>query len=56
MTDRRDFDRNLDMDPRLDMGAGMPTGTANAWEWIWIAGAAFILVVLALIFSSGMST
>ena len=48
MTDPRDFDRRMDMDRRMDferMGAPTP--------WGWIAGAVFIVVILALVFASG---
>ena len=54
MTDRRDFDRNLEIDRRMDVEAGMGTGTSTPWGWI--GGAVFIIVVLALVFSSGSST
>jgi hypothetical protein len=54
MTDHRDFDRNLDIDRGTDMDAGMGSGTSTPWGWI--AGAVFIIVVLALVFSSGPST
>ena len=49
MTDPRDFDRRMDMERRIEMDsrAGTPT------PWGWIAGAVFIIVVLALVFSSG---
>jgi hypothetical protein len=48
MTDRRDFDPNLDMDRRK---AGMAPDT-----WAWIAGVAFMFGLLGLILFSGMST
>jgi hypothetical protein len=49
MMDPRDFDRRMDMDRRieLDSRADAPT------PWGWIAGAVFIVVVLALVFTSG---
>jgi hypothetical protein len=49
MTDPRDFDRRMDMDRRLEMDSrvGSPT------PWGWIAGAVFIIIVLALVFTSG---
>jgi hypothetical protein len=44
MSDPRDYDRNrMEMDSRM----GAPT------PWGWIAGAVFIIVVLALVFTSG---
>ena len=45
MSDPRDFDRRLEMEP---MGAPTP--------WGWIAGAVFIIVLLALVFASGDGT
>jgi hypothetical protein len=52
MTDPRDFDRRMDMDRRMDLEhrTGSPT------PWGWIAGAVFIIVILALVFSSSEST
>ena len=50
MTDPRDFDRRIDLDRRADIDSGSPT------PWGWIAGAVFIVVVLALIFTSGHTT
>ena len=51
MTDPRDFDRRMDMERRMEMERRMvPTASPM---WGWIAGGAFILVVLALIFSAG---
>ena len=60
MTDPRDFDRRMDMRP-VDMGGmdrplemehrmGLPT------PWGWIAGAVFVIVMLALVFTSSEST
>ena len=49
MTDPRDFDPRMDMDRRIDMERRMGAPT----PWGWIAGAVFILVLLALIFTSG---
>jgi hypothetical protein len=48
MTDPRDFDRRMDMDRRIEMErrVGAPT------PWGWIASAVFIIVVLALVFTS----
>jgi hypothetical protein len=54
MTDQRDFDRNFDMDRRTDMEAGIGSGASTPWGWL--AGAIFIIVVLALVFTSGSST
>jgi hypothetical protein len=54
MTDPRDFDRRMDMERRMEMERRMvPTASPM---WGWIAGGAFILVVLALIFSAGDGT
>ncbi len=52
MTDPRDFDRRLDTDRRMEMerGIGAPT------PWGWIAGAVFIIVILALVFASNDAT
>jgi hypothetical protein len=48
MTDPRDFDRRMDMDRRMELERmGAPT------PWGWIAGAVFIVVILALVFASG---
>jgi hypothetical protein len=48
MTDPRDFDRRMDMDRRVELERmGAPT------PWGWIAGAVFIVVILALVFASG---
>ncbi len=53
MTDPRDFDRRLDLDPRgMDMEHRMGSPT----PWGWIAGAVFIVVLLALVFTSNEST
>jgi hypothetical protein len=48
MTDPRDFDRRMDMDRRIEMEHRMGAPT----PWGWIAGAVFIIVVLALVFTS----
>jgi hypothetical protein len=45
MSDPRDFDRRLEME---QMGTPTP--------WGWIAGAVFIIVLLALVFASGDGT
>jgi hypothetical protein len=46
MTDPRDFDQRMDMDRRTEIDSS-PT------PWGWIAGALFIVVMLALVFTSG---
>ena len=46
MTDPRDFDRRMEMERRM----GAPT------IWAWIAGAVFIVVILALMFAGGEGT
>jgi hypothetical protein len=51
MSDPRDFERRAEMDRRLElerMGAASP--------WGWIAGAVFIIVILALVFAGGESS
>jgi hypothetical protein len=48
MTDPRDFDRRMDMERRMEMDRRMGSPT----PWGWIAGAVFIIVVLALVFTS----
>jgi hypothetical protein len=52
MTDPRDFDPRMDMDRRIEMERRMGSPT----PWGWIAGAVFILVLLALIFTSSEGT
>jgi hypothetical protein len=52
MTDPRDFDRRLDMDRRMEMERRMGAPT----PWGWIAGAVFIIVILALVFTSSDGT
>jgi len=54
MTEDHDFNRNLDVDRRMEMDAGARPVTSTPWGWI--AGAVFIVVVLALIFSGAPST
>jgi len=52
MTDPRDFDRRMDMERQAEMERSMgPTS-----PWGWIAGAVFIVVILALVFAGGDST
>jgi hypothetical protein len=50
MTDPRDFDRRMDRQMDMDARTGAPT------PWGWIASAVFIIIVLALVFSSGHNT
>jgi hypothetical protein len=52
MTDPRDFDRRMDMERRMEMDRRMGSPT----PWGWIAGAVFIIVLLALVFTSSEST
>ena len=55
MTDPRDFDRRMDMggmDRPLEMEHRMGSPT----PWGWIAGAVFVIVMLALVFTSGENT
>ena len=55
MTDPRDFDRRMDMggmDRPLEMEHRMGSPT----PWGWIAGAVFVIVMLALVFTSSEST
>jgi hypothetical protein len=49
---RSDFGRRSDMDPRLEMEHRMGSPT----PWGWIAGAVFIIVILALVFTSSDAT
>ena len=52
MTDPRDFDRRMDMERQAEMERSMgPTS-----PWGWIAGAVFIIVILALVFTSSEGT
>jgi hypothetical protein len=48
MSDPRDFDRRLDLERMERMGTPTP--------WGWIAGAVFIIVLLALVFASSDGT
>ncbi len=50
MTDPRDFDRR--MENQMEMERRMSTPT----PWGWIAGAVFIIVILALVFTSSEGT
>jgi len=50
MTDPHDFDRRWDGQMDMNARTGAPT------PWGWIAAAVFIVIVLALIFSSGRNT
>ncbi len=49
MTDPRDFDRRMDLERRIQMEDRMGAPT----PWGWIAGAVFVIVILALVFTSG---
>jgi hypothetical protein len=50
MTDPRDFDRRMDQHLEMERRMGSPS------PWGWIAGAVFIIVILALVFAGGEST
>ena len=59
MTDPRDFDRRMDLGPdgldterplEMEHRMGSPT------PWGWIAGAVFVIVMLALVFTSSEAT
>jgi hypothetical protein len=52
MTDPRDFDTRAEMDRRLNDEARMSSPT----PWGWIAACAFIVFLLALVFTSGDNT
>jgi len=52
MTDPRDFDPRPGMDHRIEMERRMGSPT----PWGWIAGAVFIIVLLALIFTASEGT
>ena len=52
MTDPRDFDPRPDVDRRIEMEHRMGSPT----PWGWIASAVFIIVLLALIFTSSEGT
>src|SRR5215471_11040659 len=52
MTDPRDFDRRMDMERQAEMESRIGTTT----PWGWIAGAVFIVIILALIFAGGDNT
>src|SRR5262245_62988684 len=52
MTDPRDFDRRMDMERQMEMERRMGAPTV----WGWIAGAVFIVIILALVFAGGEST
>jgi hypothetical protein len=60
MTDPRDFDRRMDM-RNMDMGGmdrplEMEHRMGSPTPWGWIAGAVFVIVMLALVFSGSEST
>src|SRR6516164_8376883 len=52
MTDPRDFDRRMEMERQMEMERRMGAPTI----WAWIAGAVFIVVILALMFAGGENT
>jgi hypothetical protein len=52
MTDPRDFDRRMDMEQQAEMERRMGPTT----PWGWIAGAVFIVIMLALMFAGGDGT
>lgn len=52
MTDPRDFDRRMDMERQAEMERRM--GSTSPWGWI--AGAVFIVIILALVFAGGNNT
>ena len=52
MTDPRDFDQRMELDRRMEMEHRMGAPT----PWGWIAGAVFIIVILALVFTSNEGT
>jgi hypothetical protein len=54
MTDFRDPNTRLDMDRRLDVDARADMKSSNTM-WGWIAGAVFLVLVLAVIFGLGGS-
>jgi hypothetical protein len=51
MTDPRDFDRRMDLERQAEMESRIGTS-----PWGWIAGAVFIVIILALIFAGGENT
>ena len=60
MTDPRDFDRRMDM-RHMDMGGmdrplEMEHRMGSPTPWGWIAGAVFVIVMLALVFTSSETT
>jgi len=50
MTDPRDFDRRMENQMEMERRMDAPT------PWGWIAGAVFIIVILALVFTSSEGT
>ena len=58
MTDPRDFDRRMDFDRRLDMERPieMEHRMGSPTPWGWIAGAVFVIVMLALVFTGSEAT
>ena len=59
MTDPRDFDRRMDMrrmDGGMDRPLEMEHRMGSPTPWGWIAGAVFVIVMLALVFTSSETT
>ncbi len=59
MTDPRDFDRRMDMgrmNGGMDRPLEMEHRMGSPTPWGWIAGAVFVIVMLALVFTSSEST
>ena len=52
MTDPRDFDRRMEMERQMEMERRMGAPTL----WAWMAGAVFIVIILALMFAGGEGT
>ena len=52
MTDPRDFDRRMEMERQMEMERRMGAPTL----WGWIAGAVFIILILALVFGGSEGT
>ena len=55
MTDPRDFERRMDMG-RTDGPLEMEHRMGSPTPWGWIAGAVFVIVMLALVFASSENT
>jgi hypothetical protein len=57
MMDPRDFDRRMDMGRMdLDRPIEMEHRMGSPTPWGWIAGAVFVIVMLALVFTSSEGT